>query len=125
VGMVSARWGNRRLVMAGLILATAGALVFAMPFLPYAVQVLGLLLMGLGLAPVYPSLMHETPRRFAPALARTVIGRQVACAALGAALGPAALGVLGAWAGLVVVMPAVLLALLTLLLLSRWLDSLS
>lgn len=122
IGTVSARWSNRSIVQGGLVMALAGAILFAVPGLPVVLSLPGLLLMGLGLAPIYPSLMHETTRRFDAATARKVVGRQVAFASLGAALGPAALGVLGAWLGLVVVMPAVVLALVTLIVLSRWVD---
>ena len=122
IGLVSARLGNRRLVRVGLWTAMAGAAVFAIPGLPPAVSLAGLVLLGLGGAPIYPSLMHETTVRFEGAQARKVVGRQVAFAAAGAALGPACLGLLAAAAGLGAVMPAILLALALLLGLSAWLD---
>jgi fucose permease len=125
IGLVSARLGNRRLVRLGTWTAMIGALVFAMPGLPAAVSLGGLMLLGLGGAPIYPSLMHETTRRFDADTARTVVGRQVAFASAGAALGPASLGLLGAHVGLGAVMPAILLALVLLLVLSTWLDRVS
>jgi nitrate/nitrite transporter NarK len=48
--------------------------------------------MGLGFAPVYPGLMHEVPRRFAPDAVQTIIGRQSGAGALGAAVFPALAG---------------------------------
>ena len=90
--------------------------------LPRPLSLAGLVLLGLGCAPVYPSLMHETTRRFDPDTTRTVVGRQVAFACLGGALGPASLGLLGATFGLAAIMPAVCLALVVLLLLSWCLD---
>ena len=51
-----------------------------------------LILTGFGFAPVYPCLMHEVPRRFAPEAAQTVIGRQSGAASLGAAALPALAG---------------------------------
>lgn len=122
VGLISARLGNRRLVRLGLGTAIAGAVLFATPGLPMPVALAGMVLLGLGCAPIYPSLMHETSQRFAPELARRVVGRQVAFAAGGAALGPAALGLLAAAAGLSIVMPAILLMLGVLLGLTVWLD---
>ena len=122
VGLVAARLGNRRLVRLGLLLAIAGALIFSIKGLPAPLSLAGLVLLGLGCAPVYPSLMHETTRRFNAATARRVVGRQVAFAYIGGALGPAALGLLGAQWGLSFVMPVVVLALLLLLLLSWQLD---
>lgn len=122
IGLVAARLGNRRLVRLGLVTAIAGALLFAVPGWPAPFSLAGLVLLGLGCAPIYPSLMHETTRRFDPATARRVVGRQVAFAYVGGALGPAALGLLGAQVGLAAIMPAIVLALLLLLSLAIWLD---
>ena len=74
---------------------------FRCPGCPTRCRWAALMLLGLGCAPIYPSLMHEATRRFDADTARRVIGRQVAFAYLGCATGPAALGLLGAWAGLV------------------------
>ena len=115
IGLVAARVGNRALVRHGIAMAASGAFLFSLPGLPDAASLAALVLLGLGCAPIYPSLMHEATRRFDAELARRVIGRQVAFAYLGCALGPAALGLLGAWWGLWAIMPAILLALLLLL----------
>ena len=122
IGFFSARLGNRQLVRVGLVVAILGAALFSVDGLPGPVSLTGLFLLGLGGAPIYPSLMHETIRRFDAPTARKVVGRQVAFAYLGGALGPAGLGLLGAQFGLVVIMPAVLVALVLLLLLSWALD---
>jgi hypothetical protein len=53
-----------------------------------------LTLLGLGLAPIYPCLMHEVPRRFAPESVQVVIGRQSGAANIGGAFLPAAAGTL-------------------------------
>ncbi len=112
IGLVADRLGNRRLVRAGIVAALAGTALFGAGPLPDALSLLGLVLMGLGCAPIYPSLMHEATRRFDAVTARRVIGRQVAFAYVGCALGPAALGLLGARVGLWAIMPAIGLALL-------------
>lgn len=90
-GWVVEYWGNRMLINFGTALALLGAVVFA--FANTAViAAIGLVLLGLGFAPVYPCLMHEVPKRFAPEAVQTVIGRQSGAAALGAASLPAAAG---------------------------------
>ncbi len=122
VGLVAVRLGNRRLVRIGLVMAGAGALLFSLDGVPAPLSLAGLLLLGLGCAPVYPSLMHETMRRFDAGMARKVVGRQVAFAYVGGAVGPASLGLLGAQWGLAAIMPAVLVAVVLLLLLSALLD---
>lgn len=122
VGFISVRVGNRRLVRAGLATAGLGCVLFGVSALPPLCAAAGLLLMGLGCAPIYPSLMHETTRRFDAETARRVVGRQVAFAALGASLCPPALGLIGAWLGLGWIAPCVLAAIVLLALLSWQLD---
>jgi predicted MFS family arabinose efflux permease len=90
-GFVVERFGNRLLIRLGGLLALAGAVVFA--FADSAlVATLALLMTGLGFAPIYPCLMHEVPRRFAPDAVQTVIGRQSGAAYLGGATMPALAG---------------------------------
>ena len=122
IGLVAVRLGNRALVRAGILTALAGAALVALRGVPNGVALVGLMLLGLGCAPIYPSLMHEATRRFDADTARRVIGRQVAFSYVGCALGPAALGLLAAGLGLWAVMPAVCLALLVLLAMTSRLD---
>ena len=122
IGFVSEKMGNRRLVRVGLGLAIVGVVLLLIPGVP-ALALIGLLLFGLGCAPIYPSLMHETPRRFDPATARKVIGWQVAAANIGGAVMPAAFGVLAAGFGLEAVFPVIGGFAVVLLILSVRLDS--
>jgi fucose permease len=124
-GLGSERLGNRRLVRLGVTLALAGAALFALPGLPALMSLAGLVLMGLGCAPVFPSLMHEAARRFPADVARTVIGRQMMAAYAGGSLIPAAFGLLATWVGLGAVMPVVMLLLIALLWATRALDRLT
>lgn len=125
VGLVANRLGNRRLIRLGVLIAVAGGGVFAIPDLPAPLSLLGLVVMGLGCAPIYPSMMHETARRFPPELAAKVIGRQVGLSYVGGAGVPAACGLLAAYAGLPMVMPALVVVLLALLLVTDRLNRLT
>ena len=121
-GLLTLRLGNRQLVRLGIAVASVGAALFASNALPAPLSLAGLVLLGLGCAPIYPCLMHETARRFEPVTAAKVISRQVGFAYVGAAIVPAALGYLATAAGLGAIMPAVLAALLLLLLMSEALN---
>jgi fucose permease len=125
VGLVANRIGNRGLVRAGITVAMAGALLFALPSAFGDLSPIGLVLMGLGCAPIFPSLMHETARRFPPEVVRQLIGRQMTCAYAGSSVVPAAFGLMAAWAGLQTVMPVVVALLLILLLVTSRLDRLT
>jgi fucose permease len=125
VGLVANWLGNRKLVQLGICLAALGAALFAAHGWVGDLSLAGLVLMGLGCAPVFPSLMHETARRFPDDIARTVISRQMIFAYIGIAVIPAAFGLLATWAGLGVIMPVVVFLLLTMLLVTTWLDRLT
>ena len=92
VGAIVDRWGNRRLVAIGGVLALLGAIVFAVLGHTPLAAALALILTGLGFAPTYPCLMHEVPRRFAPQAVQAVIGRQSGASYIGGALLPAVAG---------------------------------
>lgn len=123
VGFAVERIGNRGLVRGGVVLALLGAITFALSAsLPG--MAIGLVLTGLGFAPVYPGLIHEAPRRFAPDAVQTVIGRQISGAYLGMATLPPLAGALAQVS--LEAIPRVLLVFIVLLLAAvLWLDKLT
>jgi fucose permease len=66
---------------------------------------LGLAALGFALAPIYPTLIAETPARLGPAHATSAIGFQVAGAYLGTAAIPGLTGLVATHAGLGVIGP--------------------
>jgi MFS family permease len=91
VGLVVEHWGNRKIIRLAAGVAVFGAVQFLFATtLPLAIA--AMIVLGLGLAPLYPCLMHEVPRRFAPEAVQIVIGRQSGAAAFGAATLPLAAG---------------------------------
>jgi predicted MFS family arabinose efflux permease len=123
-GIVVDHWGARRMVLPGLLLAVAGATLFARAETA-GLAAGALVLLGLGFAPVYPCLMHEVPRRFAPAAVMTVISRQSGAAYLGGAFVPAAAGWLAQKVSLESVALAVVFGVFALILAVRRLDRLT
>ncbi len=96
-GFVSDRLGNRRMIRIGLATAAAGCILLILRFTDW-LALPGLLLLGLGFAPVYPCLMHETPKRFDDATYHRVIGLSVGAACIGGSVLPGLVGVLAsAW----------------------------
>jgi fucose permease len=124
-GLISERLGNRKLVRYGLLLALAGAALFSLGGSHASLSLAGLILLGLGCAPIYPSLMHEAAKRFDAATARRVIGRQVGSAYIGCVVLPAALGLAGVTWGFGLIMPLIGLFALLLLCLSAALDAMT
>ncbi|MCE5190121.1 MAG: MFS transporter [Eubacteriales bacterium] len=93
-GLLAIKMREKTLVQAGIVIAVIGALVFALP-LPGAFSLAGLMLYGLGCAPVFPNLIHITPKRFGAAYSQAIIGLQMAAAYVGSTLMPPLVG----WAG--------------------------
>jgi MFS family permease len=60
-GLLAMRVKERTLINIGLMIAVVGALLLALP-LPQMFSLAGLLLFGLGCAPVFPNLIHITPQ---------------------------------------------------------------
>jgi fucose permease len=60
----------------------------------------GLVLVGLGCAPVFPGLIHLTPRRFGEEASQSMIGMQMAMAYVGSSLAPPFAGFVAARLGI-------------------------
>jgi fucose permease len=90
-GFVTFKYSSRTLIRAGEIITLAGTLLLLLP-LPPAFSLAGFLITGLGLAPIFPSMLHETPVRFGEAHAGRIMGWQMATAYTGAALLPPLFG---------------------------------
>jgi fucose permease len=98
-GFVSFKFTNRQMILTGiivLILASTG-LLFPVPI--YILFPL-FFLQGIGLAPIFPSLIHETPKRFTDRKSQHVIGLQMASAYVGASVIPALFGVVARYTSL-------------------------
>lgn len=97
-GFLSMRLRQRQMVWLGALLIGAGVIVLLLPVsgLPLLA---GLFLLGLGCAPIYPSLIHETPENFGSAHAQALMGMQMAAAYVGTTFMPPLFGALAAETG--------------------------
>lgn len=91
LGFIADRVGNRRMVRCGQACAAVGAVLIMLPF-DTAFTFAGLMLVGLGCAPIYPCLLHATPDNFGAASSQALIGVQMACAYTGSTLTPPLVG---------------------------------
>lgn len=114
-GFVAERLGDRRLIRIGILTMIGGVLLIALP-VPYdAFTLAGLLIVGLGCAPVYPSVIHSTPANFGKENSQAIIGIQMASAYVGTTFMPPLFGLIAAHIH-IGVYPAFLLALAVLML---------
>jgi len=92
-GFITFKVNNRMLIRYGQWVALAGTVLLILP-LPSIVSLAGLMVIGLGLAPIFPCMLHETPARFGKGHAPSIIGYQMAAAYTGTTLVPPFLGLL-------------------------------
>lgn len=112
-GFATMRLPAHALMRIGQACCLAGVLFVLLP-LPQVFAALGLALIGLGCAPIYPCMLHETPRRFGEAAAQSLMGLQMASAYLGSTLVPPLIGLLAPALSLWV-LPVLLLTLLVMM----------
>ncbi|WP_426445728.1 MFS transporter [Paenibacillus sp. S-38] len=94
-GFVTFKVSSRTLIRAGQLIVLGGALLLLLP-LPAVCSLIGLILVGLGCAPIFPCMIHETPARFGSKHAPRIMGYQMAAAYTGGTILPPLLGVLAA-----------------------------
>lgn len=99
-GVVADKWGDRRMITVGMGVVVVGVLLTAVPVGGAAMPLVGLVLAGLGSAPVYPAIIHSTPTNFGARHSHVVIGIQMAAAYLGSSLMPPLFGLITAGTGL-------------------------
>lgn len=113
-GFVTMRMDNKTLIRSGEILILIGVIGLLLP-LPDAVSMLSFILIGFGCAPIYPSMLHETPARFGDAEAQNIMGFQMAVAYIGTSLLPPIFGAIAS-ATSFALLPVFLIAYITLML---------
>lgn len=123
VGIIANRLGNRRIILYGNVCALTGAflLFFANQYLILG----GLILCGLGFSGLYPSMMHETPRRFESGFAASLTGYQAAAGSIGVALLAPLIGVIITRTSLSSYVPLMILQILILIAVSQRLNRLT
>ena len=90
-GFITMKVNNRLLIRTGQSIAFTGALLLLLP-LPSIFSLFGFILVGLGCAPIYPCMLHETPVRFGKENSQMLMGYQMAFAYTGSTFLPPLLG---------------------------------
>ena len=82
-GFIADRVGNKRLVRYGNITVILGILLLSLPVKTNILCLSGLVIIGLGGAPIFPAIIHSTPQNFGKENSQAIIGIQMASAYTG------------------------------------------
>lgn len=91
-GFISDKFGDKRLIRYGLAIILFGILLVSLPISSSIMTLTGLVIIGLGCAPIYPSVIHATPFNFGENNSQAIIGVQMASAYIGTSLMPPIFG---------------------------------
>ena len=116
-GFATFKFNDSQMVHIGQGIMLAGIIIMLLP-ISKTLAMIGIVAIGVGCAPVYPSLIHSTPDHFGADKSQAIIGLQMASAYLGTCLMPPLFGVL-ANALSIGLMPIYLLALLALMIVTH------
>jgi len=92
-GFVTYKLSDKNMIRLGQIIIAAGILLIILPF-GAKTAMAGIVLVGLGCAPIYPCVIHSTPEHFGVDKSQAIVGVQMACAYIGSCFMPPLFGIL-------------------------------
>ena len=92
-GFLTMKLNDTQMIRLGEGLLLLGILILLFPA-PVTVSLLGLIIIGLGCAPIYPCIIHATPAYFGADKSQAIIGIQMASAYVGTCLMPPIFGII-------------------------------
>lgn len=92
-GFVADKLGDKCMVRIGQAIIALGILLLLIPA-GNTLTLMGLILVGLGCAPIYPSMLHKTPDNFGADKSQSIMGIQMASAYLGTTFMPPVFGLI-------------------------------
>ena len=98
-GFITIKLDDKAMVRLGQGIIAAGIIILLLP-LGEKAALAGLVIIGLGCAPVYPCMIHSTPKNFGADKSQAIIGIQMASAYIGTSFMPPLFGFLSKYAGL-------------------------
>ena len=93
-GFVTEKLGDHKMIRLGTTILLAGCAAVLLPIPSDTAALAGLVVMGIGCAPVYPSIIHATPANFGEKNSQAIIGIQMASAYVGSTFMPPLFGLI-------------------------------
>lgn len=93
-GFTADRFGDKKMIRIGIGITTLGILMIALPIEKDILALAGLVITGLGNAPVYPCIIHSTPTDFGRENSQSLVGMQMASAYIGSTFMPPLFGMI-------------------------------
>lgn len=92
-GFITIKLNDTQMIRLGQFLIIMGIFIMLLPFNGY-ITLAGLIVIGLGCAPIYPCVIHSTPTHFGADKSQAIIGVQMAFAYVGTCVMPPLFGLI-------------------------------
>ncbi len=92
-GFITMKLNDTQMIRLGEVIILLGCIALFLPF-GSIISLCGFILIGLGCAPIYPSIIHSTPANFGADKSQAVIGVQMAAAYVGTTVMPPLFGII-------------------------------
>ncbi|MBQ1198010.1 MAG: MFS transporter [Spirochaetaceae bacterium] len=93
-GFITVKLSSQNMVRLGQFVLLLGVIIILLPTSINFLLVVGFLFIGLGCAPIYPSMLHSTPENFGKDVSQSIMGKQMASAYVGSTFMPPVVGFL-------------------------------
>ena len=93
-GFITNKVGDRKLIQYGIMICILGITCLILPVNNHTLSLIGLIVIGFGCAPIYPSIIHSTPSNFGKENSQAIIGLQMASAYTGSTFMPPIFGLI-------------------------------
>ena len=93
-GFIADKVGDKNMIRGGIVITFVGILAVWMPVESNVLALNGLVVIGLGCAPIFPAVIHATPMNFGKEKSQSIIGVQMASAYTGTTLMPPLFGLI-------------------------------
>lgn len=93
-GFLTIKYSDKTLIRMGQVIILCGIAIMLIPVSNYFAFA-GIVMIGLGCAPIYPCIIHSTPAHFGGDKSQAIVGVQMASAYVGTLTMPAVFGLIG------------------------------
>ena len=93
-GVIADKFGDKKMIRIGVLGMILGIMMMLLPFETDGMALCGLVVIGLGAAPVYPCIIHSTPENFGKENSQSLVGIQMASAYCGTTFMPPVFGLI-------------------------------
>lgn len=93
-GFITNKLGDKNMIRIGVSIELVGIILVFLSSIHFVLPIIGFIIIGIGMGPIYPSIMHMAPLKFGKKYSASIISLQMASAYIGSTFMPLLFGIL-------------------------------